>query len=109
MTMRHITLNDATHRVVKILAGGGRIEARRTYPAPARYWLMKPDGFRYATGLSIDTVSALLRDGLISSVADVRNDPDRFDYLITDRGRDAAEYGAVLYDDEQPSLLESVA
>jgi len=109
MTMRHITLNQATLRVVAILDEGGRIEARRIYPAPTRYWLMKSDGFRYATKLSIDMVSSLLQDGLIETIADLRTHPDHFDYLITDRGRDAAKYGAILYDDEQPSLLGDVA
>lgn len=109
MSLQHTPLNDAQLRVLKLLAAGGRIEARRRYPSPAKYWLMKPNGFRYATGLSIDLVSSLLREKLIESIAALRQDEDRFDYTITDRGRQAASDGAVIYDDEQSSMFGSAA
>lgn len=109
MALNHISLNDAQLKPLKHLASGGRIEARRYYPHPFKYWLMKPNGFRYATTLTIDVVAFLLKYKLIATVADIKADPDRFDYVVTDAGRASAASGTVSFDDEQAPMFGEAA
>ena len=77
-------------RVLRIMEKGGRIEARRTYPYPHHFWLVKPDGNRYASGLAESTIDALVTGGYVQAGPPQDWSRDRFDYNITPAGELAA-------------------
>lgn len=76
-------------RVLKVLDKGGKIEARRTFPHPYKFWLLKADGHRYASELADLTVSELLVGKYIVPVPNKDWRKDSIDYDITKAGRKA--------------------
>lgn len=80
------TLTAEARRVLKALANGGRIEARKTPPFKHRFYLLPADTTGAGERLATATVTSLLGAGLIGARA---VDPlaDRIEYTITDAGR----------------------
>lgn len=106
-----IELGAESARVLTVLVKGGRIEARRyNYPHPHRYYLAKPDGFRYATTLAVATLDEMIRHKLVRLNGQESVLLDKYDLTITEAGESAALSGGVVrYEDEQPEMFGSEA
>lgn len=82
-------MNKERRRVLKVMADGGRIEARRVFPRPHNFWLVNVSGHREARSLGADVVSDLVNCGYIVPVR-CDQDWDAIDYDIAeDDGRSA--------------------
>lgn len=78
-------LNSGQSRVLAVVAGGGKLEARRCYPFPRKYWLINNAGKKYAARVPEGTVAALVELQLIRPVQ-LDEKSDAIDYYTTTRG-----------------------
>lgn len=67
--------------VLTCLEEGGRIEARRAFPAPHRYRLVGPDNYRYGDPLPVSWVVDLVEAGELE-VASHSANYDQVDYRL---------------------------
>jgi len=82
-------LNADVTWVLCVLAEGGRIEARRTYPHRHNFWVIKADGHKYARCASELGVATLIERGLIYAITHDHPKCDEIDYRATTQGREA--------------------
>ena len=96
MSAETMELTGEATRALQIVAGGGKIEARRTFPFPHHYVLIKADGFRYATELTRETVATLATAKLITPTIIDRKFFDAIDYTASEDGKAVALSGGRL-------------
>lgn len=63
-----VPLNAAQSRVLRVVAEGGKMESRRTYPYARRYLLFSKKGHEYAAKVPENTVASLLELKLVRPV-----------------------------------------
>lgn len=104
-------LNADTTRILCVLAEGGRIEARRTYPHRHNFWLINAVGHKYAQQASELGVATLLERGLIYSLIHDHPMCDEIDYRVTTQGMEAVAARTALPSDDpgQLDLLDGAA
>lgn len=96
-------LNPGQSRVLAIVAGGGKLEARRCYPFPRKYWLINSKGYKYAARVPEGTVAQLVELQLIRPVQ-LDEKSDEIDYYTTTRGVAAVKKGTALPAPEETQL-----
>lgn len=95
-------------KALEILYDYGRIEARRTFPRPHRYWLAKANGQRYAKDLAAATVVSLVEHKMVDARPHRCDQFDTIDYTISARGVEMAKQAGLTRKNTAP-LLEASA
>lgn len=70
-------LSTSERKVLAVLASGGYVAARRTFPHPHNFWLYRADGHKYADRVPAATISHLLELGVLRVAGE--KDPQFFD------------------------------
>lgn len=106
MTALVTPLNAAQSRVLTVIAAGGKMESRRTYPYPRKFLLFSKDGHEYAAKVPEGTVATLLEMQLVQAVQ-LDATGDRIAYYATTLGVRAVQKHSALpaADDSQLDLL----
>lgn len=103
-----VPLNAAQSHVLRVVADGGKMESRRTYPYPRKFLLFSKTGKEYASKVPEGTVASLLELRTIRAVQ-LDTTGDKILYHITTLGVRAVQHLSALppEDHSQMDLLET--
>lgn len=85
-------MTGETKKVLRRLAEGGRIEARRVFPFPHTFRLLAADDATEGSDVGLSTIDHLVNGGFVR-IATADRHHDRFSYVISDSGCQAAKAG----------------